>query len=104
MRTGSVLALGLLLSACNGQVATDQNATSPTNEQAGPAQWSDRTRGQLRQAIDGRAAHGLDHMTFDVSGSDEATTTEQAFRFATALTRGSTDPTKLYDACTVPRP
>ena len=104
MRTGSVLALGLLLSACGGQVASDQNATSSTEEQAGPAQWSDRTRGQLRQAIDGRAAHGLDHMTFDISGSDEAKTSEQALRFATALARGATDPTKLYDVYTVPRP
>ncbi|WP_294307399.1 L,D-transpeptidase family protein [uncultured Sphingomonas sp.] len=104
MRTGSVLALGLLLSACGGKVATDQNATSSTKEQAGPAQWSDRTRGQLREAIDGRAAHGLDHMTFDISGSDEAKISEQALRFATALARGATDPTKLYDVYTVPRP
>ncbi len=104
MRTGTVMALGLLLSACGGQVATDQNATSQADEQAGPARWSDRTRGQLKQAIDARAAHGLDQMAFDVPNGDDAATTQQALRFAAALARGATDPTKLYEVYTVPRP
>ncbi len=64
MRTGTVLALGLLLSACGGQVATDQNATSQADEQAGPRAVERPTRGQLKQAIDARAAHGLDQMAF----------------------------------------
>lgn len=104
MRTGTVLALGLLLSACGGQVATDQNAASSADEQAGPAKWNDRTRGQLRQAIDARAAHGLEHMNFDVPGGDDGATTQAALRFAAALARGATDPTKLYEVYTVPRP
>ncbi|CAM3249955.1 MULTISPECIES: L,D-transpeptidase family protein [Sphingomonas] len=103
MRTGTVLALGLLLSACGGQVATDQNAASSADEQAGPAKWNDRTRGQLRQAIDARTAHGLDHMTFDVPGGDDGAT-QAALRFAAALARGATDPTKLYEVYAVPRP
>ncbi len=103
-RLGTPLVLGLLLAACSGQDASQQNSTSSAGEAAGPATWSDRTRSQLREAIDGRAAHGLDQMTFDVSASDDAALTEQTLRYANALARGATDPTKLYEVYTVPRP
>ncbi|HUD29025.1 MAG TPA: L,D-transpeptidase family protein [Novosphingobium sp.] len=71
--------------------------------------WDDATVTQLRKAIDGRAAHGLDRMTFAVEGrpgsaeGDQALT-RSALRYATALARGATDPAKLYDVYTVPRP
>ncbi len=104
MRMGTSLVLAMMLAGCSGQSASDQNATATAQEQAGPAQWSDKTKGQLRQAIDDRAAHGLDHMPFDIGAGDEATLTEQALRFAAALARGATDLTKLYEVYTVPRP
>ncbi|MDQ1157376.1 murein L,D-transpeptidase YcbB/YkuD [Sphingomonas sp. SORGH_AS 950] len=103
-RMGTSLALGLILSACGGQVASDQNASAQADQPAGPATWSDRTRSQLRQAIEGRVAHGLDHMAFDATASDDAALNEQALRYAAALARGATDPTKLYEVYTVPRP
>ncbi len=103
---GKSLTLGLLLSACSVEVVPDQNTTAATaepGEAAAPARWSDRTSGQLRKAIEGRAAHGLDHVAFAAAdgGADQ---TAQALRFATALSRGATDPTKLYEVYTVPRP
>ena len=103
-RMGTSLVLAMMLAGCSGQGTADRNVTAPAKEQAGPAQWSDKTRSQLREAIDARAAHGLDHMPFDANVSDDAALTTQALRFAAALARGATDPTKLYDVYTVPRP
>ncbi len=103
-RLGTPFVLGMLLAACSGQTASDQNTASPVGETAGPATWSDRTKSQLRQAIDARAAHGLDQMAFNVSASDDNALNEQALRFAGALARGASDPTKLYEVYTVPRP
>ncbi|MEG3082692.1 L,D-transpeptidase family protein [Sphingomonas sp. PB2P12] len=105
--SGKSLALGLLLSACSVNVVPDQNATSnaaAAATPAGPARWSDTTRGQLRKAIDARAAHGLDHVDFGTASGQDADVTQQALRFAGALVRGATDPTKLYEVYTVPRP
>jgi len=101
---GTSLVLAMMLAGCSGQGTSDGNATAPAKEQAGSAQWSDKTKSQLREAIDARAAHGLDHMPFDANVSDDAALTTQALRYAAALARGATDPTKLYDVYTVPRP
>ncbi len=45
----------------------------PTSSQTGitaaeDARWSEETAKQLREAIDRRAAHGLDRMRFEVAG------------------------------------
>jgi len=95
----------LLLAGCNVAVTSD-NQTNAANasEPARPARWSDATTKQLRDAIQARGAHGLDQMTFDASASDEAGLTKQALAYAGALARGATDPTKLYEVYTVPRP
>ncbi len=98
------LALGLILSACSVEVVPAGNATASADEAAAPATWSDRTAAQLRKAIDGRAVHGLDKVDFGAVSSDAAERTRQALRFATALARGATDPDKLYEVYTVPRP
>ncbi len=101
---GKSVAIGLLLSACSVNVVPDQTATSNVDAAAVPAQWSDATRGQLRKAIDARAAHGLDNVMFDTTSRADADFTRQALRFASALAHGATDPTKLYEVYTVPRP
>lgn len=102
---GHVPAMALLLAGCSVDVAPDNQATSTNaSEPAGPAQWSNDTRAQLRDAINARAVHGLDQMPFASDASDEAGFTKQALAYASALARGATDPTKLYDVYTVPRP
>jgi len=103
---GTLLAMGLVLSACSVAVTPDRNDTAAAEgaDATAPAQWSDRTAGQLRQAIAARGAHGLDQIDFGTPGKGEAALTTQALRFAAALARGATDPTKLYDVYTVPRP
>ena len=101
---GKSLALGLLLSACSVQVAPEQNATATTEDASTPAQWNDTMVAQLRKAIDTRAAHGLDQVDFGSTSDDAEGRTGQALRFASALARGASDPTKLYEVYTVPRP
>ncbi len=107
MRTGwgHVSAVALLLAGCSVDMAPDNQSTSANaGEPAGPAQWSNDTRAQLRDAINARAVHGLDQMSFASDASDEAGFTKQALAYAAALAHGATDPTKLYDVYTVPRP
>ncbi|TXC70574.1 L,D-transpeptidase family protein [Sphingomonas ginsenosidivorax] len=98
------LALGLLLPACSVQVVPDQSAASNAAASAEAAKWSDRTAAQLRNAIDARATHSLDQVDFGAAANDDAGRTAQALRFAGALARGATDPSKLYEVYSVPRP
>lgn len=95
---GSIFALSLPLVACD-IVTTKNNATS-----AGQAEWTDGNLRQLREAIDRRAQHGLDHLTFEAKGEGPDAQTDLALRYAAALAYGASDPTKVYDIYTVPRP
>jgi murein L,D-transpeptidase YcbB/YkuD len=95
---GSIFALSLPLVACD--IVTTQNSATST----GQAEWSDGNLRQLREAIDRRAQHGLDHLTFEAKGDGPEAQTELALRYAAALAHGASDPTKLYDIYTVPRP
>lgn len=94
----SIFALSLPLTACD-IVTTRNDATSPDQ-----AKWTDAHISQLREAIDHRAEHGLDHMRFDIGAQDQQALTDSALRYAAALSRGATDPTKIYEVYTVPRP
>ncbi|WEK42157.1 MAG: L,D-transpeptidase family protein [Candidatus Sphingomonas colombiensis] len=108
---GSSLAIAsLALSGCNSQ----NNDPPPIDNKAAPseAQWNDLTARQLREAIDRRATHGLDHFRFEDTGSTGGTggppdgerLTRVALAYAAALARGAVDPGKLYPAYTLPRP
>ena len=105
VRLGQLSIVALLLAGCSISVAPDNQTTSAnTGAPAAAAHWTKETRAQLRQAIDARAAHGLDQMAFASNAGDEAGVTQQALAYAAALARGATDPTKLYEVYTVPRP
>lgn len=106
LMAGSLLALSVALTAC--EIRTADNA-SAAEAPAAQGRWSDATAKQLRDAIEGRAAHGLDHMTFAVEGrpgdaAGQAALTQSALRYATALAQGASSPTKLYDVYTLARP
>lgn len=96
----SLLALPFPLTGCNS------SSSSQSGVIAENARWSDATAKQLREAIARRAAHGLDRMRFDVpeNSSNQAALTQSALRYAAALARGASDPTKLSSIYTVPRP
>ena len=100
----ALLALPLLLIACDAPGIWPGSDTS--TEQA---RWSSATVRQLREAIDQRAAHGLDRMTFKVEGQPgsadgEGALTRSALRYAGALAQGASDPAKLHKIYTLPRP
>lgn len=98
----SLLALSFSLSGCNSSSNSSQTGITAAED----ARWSEETAKQLREAIDRRAAHGLDRMRFEVAetADDQAALTQSALRYAGALARGASDPGKLSDIYTVPRP
>jgi len=104
MLAGSLLALAL--TGCGNPSA---NGDAQSNAAAATIRWNEAAVGQLRKAIERRAAHGLDHMRFAVEGQvgsaeGEKALTQSALRYASAVARGATDPAKLQDIYTIPRP
>lgn len=103
----SLVAVTCVLAGCNsGSRAPETPPSAVTVDQV---QWNDDAVGQMRGAIDRRAEHGLDAMNFSIEGKPgsadgDRQLTQSALRYASALARGATDPTKLYDIYTVPRP
>ena len=102
----SLLAMTLALAGCRDG-ANWPWSESVTGQQQ--TEWTGKTAGQLRDAIAARAVHGLDRIAFDTGGepdsiADGAKLTSAALAYASALARGATDPTKMYDIYTIPRP
>ena len=106
----SLFGLALAVSACEVKVAGNPDGKeAPPADASRPAEWNASTAKQLREAIGTRAAHGLDRMSFAGGGkpgdaAGDAALTKSALTYASALAGGATDPTKLYDMYTVPRP
>lgn len=101
---GSLLALPFVLTACDN--SGNQSASAIIPDQA---QWNEAAARQLQEAINRRAAHGLDRMSFDVEGQPgtaegDAMLTRSALRYAAALAQGATDPARLNRIYTLPRP
>lgn len=94
---GSFLVLPFALTACDIRVPDKTTTTS------GKAEWDDAKARDLAAIVGRRAEHGLDHMNFTVKAGDPAALTQTALRYASALSRGATEPAKLYDVYTVPR-
>lgn len=102
----SLLALTFTLTACDGSGNKDSSASEESQQ---TIKWDDRTVEQLRKAIGARTAHGLDRMQFALQGNTGNQTgqdalTGTALRYATALASGASDPTKLNEIYTLPRP
>lgn len=103
----SLLSLALALGGCDAFSGNQRSADAPvTIEQV---HWTADTVRQLRQAVNRRAVHGLDHIQFAISGepgsaAGDRALTQSALRYASALARGVIDPAKLFDIYTVPRP
>lgn len=93
-----------LLAGCNVQDQSAQNSATSNAQAVQQASWDGKTADQLRQAVANRAAHGLDGKDFPIAGDDDQALTQAALAYAGALASGATDPTKLYDVYTVPRP
>ncbi|AOR80985.1 L,D-transpeptidase family protein (plasmid) [Novosphingobium resinovorum] len=102
-----LLAVTVALTACgSGSGTPDAPAPAVSITEV---HWNDAAVRDLRAAIDSRATHGLDHMNFSLDGrpgnaEGDRALTESALRYASALARGASDPKKLYDIYSVPRP
>lgn len=96
--TASILSLFAPLAACD--LVTVENSTTSAQD----ARWTEANVQALREAIDRRAAHGLDHLNFAFPNGNQDEMTKLALRYAGALAQGASDPTKLYEVYTVPRP
>ncbi|CAN7458595.1 L,D-transpeptidase family protein [Phenylobacterium sp. LjRoot164] len=97
------LVLSLALMGCNAKTPPDRSAADQTLE-APP--WDAGLTRQLADAIDKRRAHGLDKLPFEAPtrGQDDAALTKAALAYASALARGASDPHKLFEIYTLPRP
>lgn len=107
MRSGLMrsAALVLVLAGCHTKEQQQAGSAATSGAEAPrSATWSGSTTRQLREAVDNRAAHGLDQMRFAATGDGDEQLTHAALAYAEALARGATDPAKLYDHYTVPRP
>ncbi|KAK0331707.1 hypothetical protein LTR94_027851, partial [Friedmanniomyces endolithicus] len=61
-----MVAIALTLAACNGQSGGGNGAEAASAQRE--ARWDEGAIRDLKQAIDTRAAHGLDHLFFAVEG------------------------------------
>ncbi|TZG25726.1 L,D-transpeptidase family protein [Sphingomonas montanisoli] len=100
----SLTVLSLTLASC-GEPSPKNPISAASLE---TAQWNSKAAGELRDRIDRRDEHALDHVAFALpekgkDGEDRALT-DEALRFASALAKGSADPAKLYPIYTLARP
>jgi L,D-transpeptidase YcbB len=101
------LALCTALPACsrNGNTSNQasSNAAAPGDAQV---QWNAKVEKQLRDAIANAPANGLKPELFlkDPNTHDGAALTQAALKYAEALARGYSDPTKMFEVYTLPRP
>jgi L,D-transpeptidase YcbB len=106
--TGAALALALCntaLASCSVSDSSKQSADSNASGEATQIQWNSNAEKQLRNAIAGSPAHGLKPELFLKGDShDDAALTAAALRYGEALAHGYSDPTKLWEVYTVPRP
>ncbi len=99
-----MVAIALTLAACNGQSGGGNGAEAASAQRE--ARWDEGAIRDLKQAIDTRAAHGLDHLFFAVEGdpgnqAGQEALTRSALRYARALAGGASDPHKLYEVYTL---
>jgi L,D-transpeptidase YcbB len=103
----SLLAVASVLAGCGS--SNEQPEAPPSAVSIDQVRWDDGNVRELRATIEGRAAHGLDRMPFAIEGQPgnaegDRQLTQSALRYAAALARGATDPAKLHEVYTVPRP
>lgn len=99
-----MVAIALTLAACSSQSGSGNRADMASAQRQ--AQWNEDAIHDLKQAIDSRAAHGLDHLSFGVEGEPTTSAgqdalTQSALRYARALAGGASDPKKLYEVYTL---
>lgn len=107
MRPSQFLApivLSLALIGCDVKAPSGGGAASAEEAIQQPP-WDGALARQLAKAIEGRGAHGLDRIAFAIPGdADDEALTRVALAYASALATGASDPNRLFEIYTLPRP
>jgi murein L,D-transpeptidase YcbB/YkuD len=104
-----ILALSTVAMAACSQSGTSDNA-SQTSASEAQINWTSKAEKQLRDAIANAPAHGLKPELFlkgDLPSDDAqryAVLSQAAVKYAEALANGYSDPAKLHEVYTIPRP
>ena len=105
-RVGKALILALFafaVPACSGGGNSDEaNANSSASDSA--IELDRKAEKQIREAIGQALAHGLKPELFLRDGDGGAALTQAALKYASALADGYSDPKKLHEVYTIPRP
>jgi len=106
-RAGKALILALFsvsLPSCSRPLNPFESGESQEGERSA-IHWSGKAAKELREIIANAPANGLKPDLFLKGGErDQAALTQAAVKYAEALARGYTDPTKLVEVYTIPRP
>jgi murein L,D-transpeptidase YcbB/YkuD len=98
------LALCTAFSACSyGEKSSNQSDTNAAAEQSGISLDS-KAEQQIRDAIAQAPSHGLKPDLFLKGGEKGEALVQAGLKYASALANGYTDPTKLHEVYTIPRP
>lgn len=110
---GSAVVLALattILSGCNqagnsgnGNAAGESSDTSETSKTSG-IKADESSAKQIREAIGQATKNGLRPDLFLKGGESEDQLVQAAYKYASALANGYSDPNKLFDVYTIPRP
>jgi len=105
--TGTAIGLALciaVLPACSqGQDSSNQAATNASADTSGIT-LDEKAEKELREAIAQAPSHGLKPDLFLKGGESGPALVAAGLKYASALANGYTDPTKLHEVYTIPRP
>ncbi|HEV8407987.1 MAG TPA: L,D-transpeptidase family protein, partial [Sphingomicrobium sp.] len=107
---GTALGLALCIAVSPACSKAPDNSSQPASNAVAPSpplqvQWNGKLKKQLREIIANAPANGLKPELFlQGDTQDDATLTQAALKYAEALSRGYSDPKKIYPVYTIPRP
>ena len=91
------------LTACS-QADTSNQPTANASADASGITLDQKAEKDLREAIAGAPAHGLKPELFLKGGESGQALVQAGLKYAAALANGYSDPTKLHEVYTIPRP
>lgn len=93
--------VGTALASCSGG---DSSSSGSTAAEASGLTLSGKAEKQLREAISQAPMHGLKANLFLKDGDTGEALVQAGLRYASALANGYSDPKKLFEVYTIPRP
>jgi murein L,D-transpeptidase YcbB/YkuD len=100
---GLALCSTALASCSQGATSTNQSDANASADASGIS-LDGKAEKQLREAIEQAATHGLKPELFLKGGESGSALVQAGLKYASALANGYTDPTKLHEVYTIPRP